>query len=75
MAMEPTKAETSSKSRSRWDGRVVQCHGDRLEVLVNGRVLPSVQCPPADSLERRHAASDQSWLKAWLDDDADPTQP
>lgn len=73
--MDPTDAKSSSEARSRWESRVIKSGSDRLEVLVNGQVVPSAPCPPAESLQRRYAASDRSWVSNWLADESDPTQP
>ncbi|MCC6680875.1 MAG: hypothetical protein IT445_08225 [Phycisphaeraceae bacterium] len=72
--MIPTKIKTSSESRSEWQGRIIQSQAG-LEVILDGKELAAANCPAIDSLKRRHQASDQSWLKDWLRDDADPTLP
>ncbi len=72
--MPGTRIRTSSEARSKWDGQIYECRMG-LEVIIDGKELDPVRCPPTDSLERRHQASDKSWVQGWLNDNADPTQP
>jgi hypothetical protein len=69
-----TRPKLTSEARSHWDGRILEA-ADGLEILIDGRPLQALNCPTLDSLERRHAASDQAWVEPWLADEADPTQP
>ena len=65
---------TLSESRTEWRGEIV--HGQStLTVAVDGRKLPTAQCPSLESLKRRYRESGKQWVEDWMGDENDPTLP
>ncbi len=62
-----------TRVEAHWDEVTFRTRPEQCEVILDDRPVKTAHPPSLESLERRHDASDKTWVQGWLADDIDPS--
>lgn len=75
MPMRIATRTSLTRVQAQWDPVTFRTRPGQCDVILDDQPVKAARPPSLESLDRRHDASDKTWVRGWVADDIDPSLP